>query len=156
MLARFFALAATATLALASPAYADSSANAMAADAHGPKTIANVGGPLAGTKPVLVRVHADWCPACKETAATVDAVNKQYAGRVTFVQFDVTDGKTAAASAATAKKLHLTKFYEKTKSATSTVAVIDPKTGNIIAQLYDDTNIADYTKAIDKTLALKK
>ncbi len=99
-------------------------------------------------KPVVVRIHADWCPACKATAATYDAVQKKFADRVTFVAFDVTDAKTAAASAERAKELGLGKIFDADKAATSTVAIVNPKTGVVATSLYNDNDPADYARAI--------
>jgi hypothetical protein len=53
----------------------------------------------------------------------------------TFVTFDVTDAKTTAVAAARADKLGLTKLFDADKTPTSTVAVINPKTG-VVALLY--------------------
>jgi len=104
-------------------------------------------------KPVVVRIHADWCPACKSTHATYEGVQKKFSGKATFVTFDVTDAKTAAASATNAAKLGLTKLFDADKTATSTVAVINPKTGAVSASLYNDNRPADYAKAIDAVQA---
>jgi thiol-disulfide isomerase/thioredoxin len=114
-----------------------------------------VAGPLAPSlqgKPVLVRIHADWCPACKATQSTIDDLRQAYAGKINFVQFDVTNAKTAAASQAQAEKLGLTKFYDAAKAATSTVAVIDPKDGKVYATLYNDSTPGDYKSVIDTAL----
>ncbi|HEX3346919.1 MAG TPA: thioredoxin domain-containing protein, partial [Acetobacteraceae bacterium] len=112
-------------------------------------------GPLAPSlqgKPVVVRIHADWCPACKATQSTIDDLKQAYAGKINFVQFDVTNGKTAAAAQVEAQSLGLEQFYNASKAATSTVAVIDPQDGKIYATLYNDGNIADYKLAIDNAL----
>jgi thiol-disulfide isomerase/thioredoxin len=102
---------------------------------------------------VIVRIHADWCPACKATQSTYDDLKQTYAGKVNFVQFDLTNAKTAAASQADAQKLGLEKFYDATKAATSTIALIDPKDGNVYATFYNDSATGDYEKAIN--IALK-
>ena len=118
--------------------------------ARGAAEISTVG-PLASSllgKPLVVRIHADWCPACTATQPTIDELRAAYAGKINFVQFNVTNAKTAVASQALAQKLGLEKFYEATKSATSTVAVIDPQNGKIYASLYNDGNLEDYRKAI--------
>jgi thiol-disulfide isomerase/thioredoxin len=122
--------------------------------ARGANEIADAG-PLAPAlqgKPVVVRIHADWCPACKATQATIDELKQSYAGRINFVQFDVTNANTAAASQAEAQKLGLEKFYDAAKSATSTVAVIAPKDGKVYAAFYNDNAIGDYKTAIDNAL----
>jgi thiol-disulfide isomerase/thioredoxin len=112
-------------------------------------------GPLAAAlqgKPVLVRIHADWCPACKATQATIDELKRSYGEKINFVQFDVTNAVTAAASQAEARKLGLEKFYDDAKAATSTVAVIQPKDGKVYATFYDDSTISDYESAINAAL----
>jgi thiol-disulfide isomerase/thioredoxin len=112
-------------------------------------------GPLAPSlqgKPVVVRIHADWCPACKATQSTINQLKRSYAGKIHFVQFNVTNAKTAAASQAEAQKLGLEKFYDAAKAATSTVAVIDPKDGKVYATFYNDSKIGDYQRAIDAAL----
>ncbi len=101
-------------------------------------------------KPVVVRIHAHWCPACKATHATFEGVEQDYAGKATFVTFDVTDAKTSAAAEAKAQELGLSKLYAADKTKTSTVAVIDPKTGAVVvATLYNDNDAGDYAQAID-------
>lgn len=122
--------------------------------ARGATEIAAVG-PLAPSlqgKPLVVRVHADWCPACKATQATIDDLKQFYAGKINFVQFDETNGKTAAASQAEAQKLGLEKFYDAAKTATSTVAVIEPKDGKVYAIFYNDSTLGDYKMAINDAL----
>ena len=115
-------------------------------------------GPLAPSlqgKPVVVRIHADWCPACKATQSTIDHLRQAYAGKINFVQFDVTNAKTAAASKALAQKLGLEKFYDASKAATSTIAVIDPQNGKVYATFYNDSRNDDYHRAIDAALKAK-
>lgn len=103
-------------------------------------------------KPVVVRIHADWCTACKATHATLSEVKKAYAGKIHFVEFNVTNAKTAAAAHAKAEKLGLTKFYDAAKAQTSTVAVINPQDGKIDATFYNDGNLQDYEGAINHAL----
>jgi thiol-disulfide isomerase/thioredoxin len=101
-------------------------------------------------KPVVARIHADWCPACRSTQSTMDAIKAKYGNKIAFVQFDVTDGKTSTAAAASAKRLGLGGFFDANKTATSTVAVVNPKTGAIVATFYADSKVADYERAIDQ------
>jgi haloalkane dehalogenase len=122
--------------------------------ARGASEIAQVG-PLAASlqgKPTVVRIHADWCPACKATQSMIDDLKRTYANKINFVQFDVTNAKTAAAAQAEAQNLGLEKFYTATKAATSTVAVIDPKTGKVLATFYNDDTIGDYEMALNDAL----
>lgn len=145
----------TATGALASADVVNgTAAKVRPYQARGAAEISTVG-PVAASlegKPLVVRIHAAWCPACTATQPTVDELRAAYTDRINFVQFVVTNARTAAASKALAEKLGLESFYEATKAATSTVAVIDPRSGRIYATLYNDSNLADYEGAVDRVL----
>ena len=148
------AAAATAPLGAAAEVLNGSAAKVPPYQARGATEINSVG-PLAPSlqgKPVVVRIHADWCAACKATQATIDTLKQAYGDRIAFVQFDVTNAKTAAASEAEARRLGLDTFYDTQKTATSTVAIIDPKDGKIFATFYNDSMPTDYQVAIDGAL----
>lgn len=100
-------------------------------------------------KPVVVQIHADWCPVCKAERATIDAVRAKYGDRVSFVELDVTNAKAANAAAGQAKQLGLDAFFEAHKSMTGTVAVINPNSGAVAATLYNVTSEGAYDTAID-------
>lgn len=135
-----------------------SAASVRSYQARGATEISAVG-PLAPSlrgKPLVVRIHASWCPACTATQPTIDKLRAAYSGKINFVQFVVTNAKTAAASEALAQKLGLESFYEATKSATSTVAVINPQNGRVYATLYNDGSLGDYEAAVNDVLRALK
>ena len=147
-----------ATSAAWSPAWADV-VNGAASPA--PKYLARGAseipaiGPLSPSlqgRPVVARIHADWCIACKATQATIDDLKQAYAGKIYFVEFDVTNAKIAAAAQQEADRLGLAKFFDASKAATSTVAVIEPKDGQVVAAFYNDNSLADYRGAIQTAL----
>ncbi len=114
-----------------------------------------VGGPLAQQlqgKPVLVDVYASWCPACKNIAPTLSQLEQQYVGKVEFVVLDVTDKATTAKAEAKAKELGLSDFLAANKAQTGTLTIVDPATGQILAQHRNNANLADYTTVLDKAL----
>jgi thiol-disulfide isomerase/thioredoxin len=118
--------------------------------------LTSVGGPLAKElqgKPVLVDVYASWCPGCKNIAPTLSQLKQEYSGKVNFVVLDVTDKAKVQETQAKAEKLGLSKFLEVNKSKTSTVAIVDPATGNILTMFKNNPNKADYTKILDTALA---
>jgi thiol-disulfide isomerase/thioredoxin len=118
--------------------------------------LASIGAPLAKElqgKPVLVDVYATWCPGCKNIAPTLSQLKQEYSGKVNFVVLDVTDKAKVQETQAQAEKLGLGKFLEANKSKTSTVAIIDPATGNILTMFKNNPNKADYTKILDTALA---
>ncbi len=44
---------------------------------------------LRSNVPVFVDFYADWCGPCKVIAPTIEALSKEYAGRVKFVKVNV-------------------------------------------------------------------
>ncbi|MEQ8466729.1 TlpA family protein disulfide reductase [Coleofasciculus sp. E1-EBD-02] len=127
-----------------------SKANPCAAKAQ------SVGNPLATElqgKPVVVDVFATWCAGCKNIAPTMTQLKQEYSDQVHFVVLDVTDKATLEETQAKAEKLGLGKFLEDTKSKTSTVAIVDPATGNILAMFKNNPNQDDYTQILDTALA---
>jgi thiol-disulfide isomerase/thioredoxin len=120
--------------------------------------VKSVGGPLAKElqgKPVVVDVYATWCPGCKNIAPTLSQLKRDYAGKVNFVVLDVTDRGKLKQTEAIAQRLGLGKFLEANKGKTSTVAIVDPATGNILSLYQNNSNKADYTKILDAAVAKK-
>ena len=116
----------------------------------------SIGAPLAQElqgKPVVVDVFATWCPACKNIAPTLSQLKEDYEGRVHFVVLDVTDRSTTAEAEAKAEQLGLSEFLAANKAQTGLLAIIDPATGNILAQHRNNANLADYETALDAALA---
>jgi thiol-disulfide isomerase/thioredoxin len=120
--------------------------------------LGSVGGPLAKElqgKPVVVDVYASWCAGCKNIAPTLSQLKQEYAGKVNFVILDVTDKGKLTTTEAKSKKLGLGKFLAANKSKTSTVAIVDPATGNILALYKNNPTKSDYTKVLNTALAKK-
>jgi thiol-disulfide isomerase/thioredoxin len=117
---------------------------------------ASVGGPLAKQlqgKPVVVDVYASWCPACKNIAPTVTQLEQKYAGKVEFVVLDVSDKSTTATAEAKAKELGLSKFLTENKTQTGSLTIVDPATGNILAQHRNNPDITAYAKVLDAAIS---
>jgi thiol-disulfide isomerase/thioredoxin len=115
----------------------------------------SVGGPLAQElqgRPVVVDVYASWCPACKNIAPTLSKLKKDYEGKVHFVVLDVSDKSTARQAETKAKQLGLSQFFEANKAQTGLLAIIDPATGNILAQHRNNANLGDYKAVLDAAL----
>ncbi len=116
---------------------------------------ASVGGPLAKQlqgKPVVVDVYASWCPACKNIAPTVAQLKQKYAGKVEFVVLDVSDKSTTDTAEARAKELGLSKFLTENKTQTGSLTIVDPATGNILAQHRNNPDLMAYTKVLDAAI----
>jgi thiol-disulfide isomerase/thioredoxin len=114
----------------------------------------HVGGsvsPALHGKPLVVRVHADWCGECQTSLPDFQRFLKAYGGKVNVVDVDVTDGKTSAVAAARARRLGLGAYYERTKAQPLTVAFIDPNSGTVHAALRGNVDLNDLVAA-EKTV----
>ena len=106
-------------------------------------------------KPVVIDIYASWCSACKNIAPTLSQLKQEYAEKVHFVVFDVTDKSAAQKSEAKAKELGLEKFFAANKSKTGTIVIVDPATGNILAIEKNNPNKSTYTTILDGEIAKK-
>lgn len=116
----------------------------------------NVGGTLADRlqgKPVVVDIYASWCPACQNVAPTLSQLRQEYEDSVHFVVLDVSDRTTTEQAENQARELGLGQFFEANRSQTGMIAIIEPATGNILAQYRNNANVADYTSVLDAALA---
>ncbi|OCR00948.1 thioredoxin [Oscillatoriales cyanobacterium USR001] len=119
---------------------------------------ANIGRPLAKElqgKPVVVDIYATWCSKCKNIAPTLSQLKQQYAGKVHFVVLDVSDKSTSTQAEAKAKKLGLSEFFATNKTQTGMLTIIDPATGNILAQHRNNADKSAYTTVLDQAIAKK-
>jgi thiol-disulfide isomerase/thioredoxin len=134
------------TLAL----FALATARAPAAGVWTPVAAPKIGGTVSRTladKPLVVRVHADWCGECQTTLPDFRAFTKAYGSRINVVDVDVTDGRTASLAEARAKRLGLGAYYESVKTAPLTVAFINPDSGKTYAALRGNVDYADLVAA---------
>lgn len=118
--------------------------------------LGSVGGPLAESlqgKPVVVDVFATWCAGCKNIEGTLSQLKQDYGDKVNFVVLDVTNKAKVRETEALAAELGLSQFLAEQKSKTSTVAIVDPATGDILAIYKNNPNLDDYTQVLDSALA---
>jgi len=79
----------------------------------------------AAAQPYVVKIHADWCGTCRMLEPTWQRIEEELADDARLVVFDVTDRKTVAASREQAERLGLTAVFDRYKSKTGTIAVLD-------------------------------
>lgn len=103
-------------------------------------------------RPTVVIIRADWCTACQKLEPAMMELMTQYKDRIDFVMLDVTDDAKAAASAKTARKIGLAKFFAENKKKTSTVVVLDSH-HKIVYQTMQNFDRDAYVKAFDDAIA---
>ena len=103
-------------------------------------------------KPTVAIIKADWCSYCRKLEPTMKDLIEQYQDRINFVVLDVTTDEKVAESAATARKLGLSKWFEANKKKTSTVAVFGEKNA-LLFKTYNNRDREAYVRAFDDAIA---
>jgi thiol-disulfide isomerase/thioredoxin len=106
-----------------------------------------------GRKPIVVKLHAQWCPKCMVTKSVWSDVEKEYAGRVHLVVMDFTSDASTDASRQEAHRLGLDRFFEEFSGATGIVVVLHARTKEVAAELDFNRDLPEYRAAIDAALA---
>ncbi len=79
-------------------------------------------------RPLLVKVHADWCVACLQLDTTWTKLERAVGDEARLVVFDVTSRRTLAEASAEAERLGLAEYFEAHRSQTGSVGLIDGAT----------------------------
>jgi thiol-disulfide isomerase/thioredoxin len=103
-------------------------------------------------RPTVVKIYADWCPACQRLRPITNELQQQFGDRVNFVVFDVTDRGTTQAAEARASQLGLSDFLAAHRAQTSTVAIINPGNGQVLTQFRYNFNQQDYVNGIERAI----
>lgn len=103
-------------------------------------------------RPIVVKLHARWCPVCMTTKDVWSSVAGEYAGRVRFVVFDFTSDATTASSRARAQAAGLESLFDDCNGETGTVLVLDGRSREVIARLHGDREIGHYREVVDALL----
>ncbi len=103
-------------------------------------------------KPLVVKIHADWCGTCTRLNSTWEALQKEHGDGVQFVILDVTDRKATSRSQQMAESLGIVAIFDQYKSKTGTIAVVDGSTLQPVEVLKGEFDVAKYRPAIEKAL----
>ena len=106
----------------------------------------------AGPKPLVVKIHADWCGTCTRLEPTWQALRERYAGQANLVVLDVTDCGSVAEAGEHADRLGIRRFFDAYKSKTGVVAVIDGSSGEPVSVLKGETDARRYEAPIAEAL----
>jgi thiol-disulfide isomerase/thioredoxin len=102
----------------------------------------------------VVVVRADWCPTCRRIEPTVTALEKEYAGRVSFLVLDVTDDATSARSTVAAEQAGVGAFF-RDNNATGIVAVFS-RGRSQVAKLAGEADVARYREPLSAALSASR
>jgi thiol-disulfide isomerase/thioredoxin len=102
-------------------------------------------------RPIVIKLHAQWCPKCLMTKGAWSQLQERYEGRVNFVVFDYTNQRTTDASEVEARRVGLGDFF-KDAGGTGSVIILDGRTRAVRAWISGVHGVAEYTTAIDAAL----
>ena len=83
----------------------------------------------APARPIVAKIHADWCGTCTRLETTWQELESRYGGDVRFVILDVTDRDSLSGAEAEADRLGIRAFFDTYKGRTGVIGIIDPATG---------------------------
>jgi thiol-disulfide isomerase/thioredoxin len=98
-------------------------------------------------QPLFVKVHADWCGTCTRLEPTWSELQEEFGGEATFVVLDVTDRAALERAQAEADRLGIGAFFAVHKARTGTIGILDGRTGEPLAVMKGETNVARYREA---------
>ncbi|MBI4470116.1 MAG: hypothetical protein HY650_12425 [Acidobacteria bacterium] len=104
------------------------------------------------TKPTVVVIRAEWCSTCQKLEPTMNDLMNEYGDRLNFVVLDVTSEESTAASAATARRLGIGRFFQTHQQRTSTVAVFG-KGNRVLYQAVANFDRGAYVRAFNQAIA---
>jgi thiol-disulfide isomerase/thioredoxin len=102
------------------------------------------------TKPLVVKIHADWCGSCRATQPTWERVTAELSDRATMVRFDVTDRASYESAVSEAARLGIGDFLDEYRRRTGTIAVLDCETQEPLVILSGERDFTKYRDAIEK------
>ena len=99
------------------------------------------------TRPMIVKIHADWCGTCAKLKPTFEALEREVGNEALIVILDVTDRVTFEKSREQADRLGIRGFFDANRSKTGTVAVLDAR-GQVVALRRGELDPAWYIEAL--------
>lgn len=102
--------------------------------------------------PIVIKLHAQWCPLCMMTRTIWYDIEREYAGRVRMVVFDFTSDDTTAASRREAERVGLGSVFAEHEGETGTVVVLNGRTKTVVASIHGSHDPAEYRRALDDAL----
>ena len=100
-------------------------------------------------KPMIVKIHADWCGTCTKLDATFEELQVKVGSDTEIVVLDVTDRDAVDASRARAEELGIVAFFNEYKGRTGTVGVFDAS-GTTIVVMKGEMDPEKYVEALKK------
>ena len=76
-------------------------------------------------KPVVVKIHADWCGTCRALETVWSSLRDDLGQQARLIELDVTDRVAYQQSESRADELGIRAFFDEYRARTGTIAVLD-------------------------------
>jgi thiol-disulfide isomerase/thioredoxin len=106
------------------------------------------------TGATVVFIHSRDCPICQKVSPIVGDLQKQYKGKVNFVDLDVTDRKDVVQSRKLASSMKLSSFFALYKDSFPCVGIFNSK-AKCVKELFGANSKQTYVSSIDAVLKTK-
>lgn len=100
------------------------------------------------SRPLIVKVHADWCAKCRAIAPTWTRIEEELADEARVVVLDVTDEKRAGEAKSLAAELGIAEFFAAFRARTGTVAIFEPGAASPSEVLIAEKDFDPYREAL--------
>lgn len=113
-----------------------------------PSALAGKSDEVCTAKPLVVKIHADWCGTCKAMSSVWTRIGDEMGDQARIVELDVSDRVAFGESQTTAEELGIGEFFREYRSRTGTIAVLDCRSFEPVAVMNGERDIAKYREAI--------
>jgi thioredoxin-related protein len=111
--------------------------------------------PASSHVPLVVLIHSRECPVCAKVRPELKELAQTYGSRIRFVMLDITDDKSKALSAATAKAMNLSAFFNLYCDTFPCVGIFDAE-NRTVRELCGFNPKDKYANYINQALAKSK
>ncbi len=118
----------------------------------GPLSISTLAEEPKSEQPILVFVHSMECSVCAKVRPIIEELEKEYKGRVQFVNLDVTDDVALKASRKKAKSLGITSFLTNCEDQFPCVGIFKTK-DRVLKEMYGAKAKDAYISGLNQALA---
>lgn len=113
----------------------------------GPPAGFGVGNEADASRPIVVKIHADYCGTCQALSGTWSRLEAM--GDARMVVLDVTNEERFGETVRIARYMGISDFLDQNMEATGTIGVLDGSTRAPVAVFHGERNVSRYLGAID-------
>ena len=112
-----------------------------------------VQGSFADSNPLFVTITAkESCSTCKKFEPTLQELQDEYDGRITFVTLDLSSKDSIEEAKRTAEEVGITKFFEENRGVVPKVGILCPGGTKTESIFLGETRKEVFEEALDKAL----